>query len=109
MDLDQRAFLAAVKDRSASGLPNIPGSPHMEPAADTSNRQATGPIHVDPATFFGSSTSSGFSNSSWPVGQNVLDFFWGELTLSEGAPFECLTPDGKSTVSEAGVCVSGRA
>lgn len=33
------------------------------------------------------------------MGQHVLNFFWGELTLSEGAPFECLTPDGKSTVS----------
>lgn len=101
MDLDQRAFLAAVKDRTASGLPNIPGSPHMEPATNTSNREAHGTIYVDPATFFGSSTSSGFSNSSWPVGQAVLDFFWGELALSEGAPFECLTPDGKSTVSES--------
>lgn len=99
LDLDQRAFLAAVKDRKAAGLPPVPASSHMEPAPDNSTRAFDGPIVVDPATFFGSSTSSGFSNSSWPVGQHVLDFFWGELTLSEGAPFECLTPDGKSTVS----------
>jgi hypothetical protein len=105
LDLDQRAFLAAVKDRQAAGLAPVPASPHMAPAADNSSRLASGPILVNPATYFGSSTSSGFSNTSWPVGQSVLDFFWGELTLSEGAPFECLTPDGKSTVSEAGVCL----
>lgn len=100
LDLDQRAFLAAVKDRNAAGLPPVPASPQQDPAADSSTRGlSSGPIVVDPATFFGSSTSSGFSNTSWPVGQHVLDFFWGELTLSEGAPFECLTPDGKSTVS----------
>jgi hypothetical protein len=100
LDLDQRAFLAAVKDRKAAGMAPVPATdPHMNPAADNSSRLSSGPIVVDPATYFGSSTSSGFSNSSWPVGQSVLDFFWGELTLSEGAPFECLTPDGKSTVS----------
>jgi hypothetical protein len=100
LDLDQRAFLAAVKDRKAAGMAPVPATdPHMNPAADNSSRLSSGPIVVDPATYFGSSTSSGFSNSSWPVGQNVLDFFWGELTLSDGAPFECLTPDGKSTVS----------
>lgn len=103
LDLDQRAFLAAVKDRHAAGLTPVPASPHMAPAADNSSRLASGPIVVNPATYFGSSTSSGFSNTSWPVGQSVLDFFWGELTLSEGAPFECLTPDGKSTVSDAGM------
>lgn len=100
LDLDQRAFLAAVKDRHAAGLAPVPASPHVAPAADNSSRLASGPIVVNPATYFGSSTSSGFSNTSWPVGQSVLDFFWGELTLSEGAPFECLTPDGKSTVSD---------
>lgn len=99
LDLDQRAFLAAVKDRQAAGLAPVPATPHADPAADGSSRASSGPIVVDPATYFGSSTSTGFSNSSWPVGQHVLDFFWGELTLSEGAPFECLTPDGKSTVS----------
>lgn len=99
LDLDQRAFLAAVKDRIASGLGPVPATSALDPAADTSSRTSSGPIVVDPATYFGSSTSNGFSNSSWPVGQHVRDFFWGELTLSEGAPFECLTPDGKSTVS----------
>lgn len=101
LDLDQRAFLAAAKDRHAAGLPPVPPTPHLDPATDTRSRSSNGPIVVDPATFFGSSTSSGFSNTSWPVGRHVLDFFWGELALSEGAPFECLTPDGKSTVSAA--------
>lgn len=105
LDLDQRAFLAAVKDRHAAGLDPVPASPHVAPAADNSSRLASGPIVVNPATYFGSSTSSGFSNTSWPVGQSVLDFFWGELTLSEGAPFECLTPDGKSTVSDYPVII----
>jgi hypothetical protein len=100
LDLDQRAFLAAVKDRKAAGLRPVPATPQQDPATDTTTRGLpSGDIVVDPATYFGSSTSSGFSNTSWPVGQHVLDFFWGELTLSEGAPFECLTPDGKSTVS----------
>jgi len=99
LDIDQRAFLAAAKDRNAAGLPPVPPLPRANPAADKKSRLTTGPIVIDPAVYHGSNTSSGFSNESWPVGQHVMNFFWGELALSEGAPFECLTPDGKSTVS----------
>lgn len=98
LDIDQRAFLAAAKDRNAAGLPPVPPLPRSDPAANKSSRLTTGPIVIDPAVYHGSNTSSGFSNESWPVGQHVMDFFWGELALSEGSPFECLTPDGKSTV-----------
>ncbi|WIA28468.1 hypothetical protein OEZ86_011012 [Tetradesmus obliquus] len=97
LDIDQRAFLAAIKDRKAAGLPV---SPAALPAAPQQQQDASsGPVRellIDSATMAGLRTSSGFSNASWPVGKEVLDFFWGELALSEGAPFECLTPDGQA-------------
>lgn len=99
LDIDQRAFLAAIKDRKAAGLPV---SPAALPAAPQQQQDASsGPVRellIDSATMAGLRTSSGFSNASWPVGKEVLDFFWGELALSEGAPFECLTPDGQAKV-----------
>jgi hypothetical protein len=97
LDIDQRAFLAAIKDRKAAGLSVTPPALPAAQAPDNS-----GPVRellIDSATMAGISTSSGFSNASWPVGKEVLDFFWGELALSEGAPFECLTPDGQAKVS----------
>jgi hypothetical protein len=97
LDIDQRAFLAAIKDRKSAGLPITP--PALPAAAQQPD--SSGPVRellIDAATMAGIRTSSGFSNASWPVGKEVLDFFWGELALSEGAPFECLTPDGQAKV-----------
>jgi hypothetical protein len=99
LDIDQRAFLAAIKDRKAAGVPITP--PALPAAAQQPDN--SGPVRelfIDAATMAGIRTSSGFSNASWPVGKEVLDFFWGELALSEGAPFECLTPDGQAKVSK---------
>lgn len=96
LDIDQRAFLAAIKDRKAAGVPVTPPALPAAPPPDDS-----GPVRellIDAATLAGIRTSNGFSNASWPVGKEVLDFFWGELALSEGAPFECLTPDGQAKV-----------
>jgi hypothetical protein len=56
---------------------------------------------VDSEVFNGDISTNGFSNKSWPAGLHVQDFFWGELVLSEGAPFECLTPDGRAKVCES--------
>lgn len=99
--------MAAIKDRRAVGLP-LPKPPagSSDPSPAEKRAAAAGfytgrTLLVDDATLAGIKTSNEFSNASWPVGTEVLKFFWGELALSEGAPFECLTPDGKAKV---GVC-----
>lgn len=103
LDLDQRAYVAALKDRRAAGLP-LPKPPAASSEPSPAEQRAaragfTGrTLLVDDATLAGIKTSNEFSNASWPVGKEVLKFFWGELALSEGAPFECLTPDGKAKV-----------
>eukprot|EP00878_Enallax_costatus_P008075 GHUV01008445.1.p1 GENE.GHUV01008445.1~~GHUV01008445.1.p1 ORF type:complete len:900 (+),score=338.15 GHUV01008445.1:421-3120(+) len=102
LDIDQRAFVAAIKDRRAAGLPP-PQPPAVAPTPSPAEQRAVAAgfytgrtLLVDDATLSGIKTSNGFSNASWPVGREVLNFFWGELALSEGAPFECLTSDGKA-------------
>lgn len=100
LDVDRDAFLAAVKDRKAtSKRPSPTTALTLNSEANYSSRLATGHIGPGAGRQDSNLTNSGQSSPIWPVGRNVLDFFWGELAISEGAPFACPAPGGKSKVS----------